>query len=74
MSSNTNLQLQQNRRTKGTALARIDRELKMLESGPLGPTRLAMNISLDFLEQYPDITPEQAGIAAAGYISRTFGA
>lgn len=74
MSNNTNLALQENRRIKGTALARIDRELKMLQSGPLGRTRLEMNIALDFLEQHPDITPEQAGIAAAGYVSRTYGA
>ena len=37
MSSNNNLTVQQSRRIKGQALARIDREQKMLHSGTQGP-------------------------------------
>ena len=35
------------RKLKGRALARIDREQKMLASGPLGAERLVLNIALD---------------------------
>lgn len=73
MSSNTKLTIHQSRRLKGKALARIDREQKMLESGRLGASRLVMNIALDFQEKYPNMTWEEALLAARGYVDRTFG-
>lgn len=73
MSSNNNLTVQQSRRIKGQALARIDREQKMLHSGTQGPKRLVMNIALDFQEKYPSMTDEQAMTAALGYCERTYG-
>lgn len=71
MSEKNDLTISSNRKQKGKALARIDREHKMFESGPLGAQRLVMNIALDFMEKHPFMTWEQALAAAWGYCDRT---
>jgi len=73
MSSNQNLSTLQSRQLKGQSLARIDREQKILNSGPLGSQRLLINIAIDFMEKYPQMTYEQAIIAAFGYCDHTYG-
>ncbi len=59
------------RKLKGQALARIDREQKMLASGPLGPERLVLNIALDYMERHPGMPWSQAVFAAQAYCDRT---
>ena len=59
------------RKLKGRALARIDREQKMLASGPLGTERLVLNIALDYMERHPGMTWSQAVFAAQAYCDRT---
>ncbi|MEN3812050.1 hypothetical protein ABH309_05070 [Chromobacterium piscinae] len=59
------------RKLKGRALARIDREQKMLASGPLGAERLVLNIALDYMERHPGMTWSQAVFAAQTYCDRT---
>jgi len=58
------------RKLKGRALARIDREQKMLASGPLGTERLVLNIALDYMERHPGMTWSQAAFAAQAYCDR----
>lgn len=62
----------QSRKLKGRTLSRIDREHKMLTSGPLGIDRLILNIALDFMEMYPNMTQAEAVFAAKAYCARTF--
>lgn len=58
------------RKLKGRALARLDREQKMLGSGPLGAERLILNIALDYMERHPNMSREQAIFAAQAYCDR----
>lgn len=58
------------RKQKGRALARLDREQKMLSSGTLGTQRLLMNIALDYMEKHPAMNWEQALFAAQAYCDR----
>ncbi len=58
------------RKLKGRALARIDREQKMLASGPLGAERLVLNIALDYMECRPGMPWNQAVFAAQAYCDR----
>lgn len=58
------------RKLKGRALARIDREQKMLASGPLGAERLVLNIALDYMECHPGMPWNQAVFAAQAYCDR----
>lgn len=73
MTTGNNLTLAQPRRAKGKTLSRMDKELDMLNSGPLGIERLVYNVALDFREKHPNMTHEQAMIAALGYCDRTYG-
>lgn len=59
------------RKLKGRSLTRIDREQKMLASGPLGAERLVLNIALDFMERHPGMSWSQAVFAAQAYCDRT---
>ena len=58
------------RKLKGRALARIDREQKMLASGPLGAPRLVLNIALDYMERHPNMPWSEAVFAAQAYCDR----
>ncbi|MBP2872643.1 MULTISPECIES: hypothetical protein [Pseudomonas] len=58
------------RKKKGRALARLDREQKMLESGPLGAERLLLNIAVDYMESHPNMSWDQALFAARAYLNR----
>ena len=58
------------RKLKGRALARIDREQKMLASGPLGAERLVLNIALAYMESRPCMPWNQAVFAAQAYSDR----
>lgn len=60
----------EHRKQKGRALARLDREQKMLSSGPLGAQRLLVNIALDYMEKHPNMNREQALFAAQAYCDR----
>lgn len=71
MSDNTNPSVPADRKLKGRALARIDREQKMINSGPLGAERLFLNVALDFMEKHPGMSWDQALLAAMGYCDRT---
>ena len=73
MSTSTNLTTFQSRKVKGQTLTKIDREQKILNSGPLGSQRLLLNIALDFMEKYPQMTFEQAQRAAFGYCDQIYG-
>jgi len=59
------------RKLKGQILSRFDQEQKMLNSGPLGSDRLIINIALDFMEKYPNMSWSQAIFAAQAYCDRT---
>ncbi len=72
MSQDKNLSVFSSRKHKGQALARIDQERKMLESGSHGVQRLVLNIAVDFIEKYPSMSWEQALAAAWGYCDRTY--
>lgn len=61
------------RKHKGRALARIDREQKMLASGPLGAERLVLNIAVDYMERHPGMSWSQAVFAAQAYCDRAHG-
>lgn len=71
MSDNSNLPVPASRKLKGRALTRIDKEQKMINSGPLGAERLIFNVALDFMEKHPGMPWEQALVAAIGYCDRT---
>ncbi len=71
MSSNTNISIISNRKLKGRALSRIDKEQKVINSGSLGKERLILNVALDFMEKYPEMSKEQALLASMGYCDRT---
>lgn len=71
MSDNTNPSVPVDRKLKGRALARIDREQKMISSGPLGAERLILNVAMDFMEKHPGMSWDQALLAAMGYCDRT---
>lgn len=58
------------RKLKGRTLARIDREQKMLASGPLGAERLVLNIAIDYMERHPGMPLSQAVFAAQAYCDR----
>lgn len=58
------------RKKKGRALAQIDREQKMLGSGPLGSQRLLLNIALDYMERHQGMSFDQALFAAHAYCDR----
>ena len=58
------------RKLKGRALARLDREQKMLASGSLGAERLILNIAMDYMERHPNMSWEQAIFAAQAYFDR----
>lgn len=58
------------RKLKGRTLARIDREQKVLASGPLGAERLILNVALDFMESHPGMSWSQAIFAAQAYCDR----
>lgn len=57
---------------KGRALARIDREQKMLASGPLGAERLVFNIALDYMERHSGMSWSEAVFAAKAYCDRAY--
>lgn len=61
------------RKLKGRALARLDREQKMRVSGPLGDKRLILNIAVDYMEQHPNMTWDEAVFAAQAYCDRAHG-
>jgi hypothetical protein len=71
MSDIKNLPSTNLRKTKGRILARVDAEQKMLNSGPLGASRLIMNIAFDFMEKHPGLTWEEALLGAHAYFDRT---
>ncbi len=58
------------RKLKGRSLVRLDQEQKMLGSGPLGAERLLMNIALDYMERYPDMSWSEAIFGAQAYFDR----
>jgi hypothetical protein len=58
------------RKLKGRSLTRIDREQKMLASGPLGAERLVLNIAVDYMERHPGMPWSNAVFAAQAYCDR----
>jgi hypothetical protein len=58
------------RKKKGQLLKQVDLENRTIESGPLGETRLILNIALDFQEQFPGLSWDDAGKMAIGYYQR----
>ena len=69
----TKLNSQQQRKQKGRNLAKQDRDLKMLNSGPLGAKRLVVNKALDLQEAYPSLNDEDAKKMALGYCILNYG-
>ncbi|RCW75201.1 hypothetical protein DET61_101196 [Marinobacter nauticus] len=59
------------RKNKGQLLKQYDREQKMIDSGPLGVKRLVANIAIDFQEQIPGLSWDDAFKMALGYCQRT---
>jgi hypothetical protein len=68
-----NLDSQQQKKLKGRNLAKQDRDLKMINSGPLGTKRLVMNKALDLQEAYPDLSDNDAQKMALGYCILNYG-
>lgn len=59
------------RKNKGQVLKRYDHERKVINSGPLGDKRLVVNIAIDFQEQIPGLSWDDALKMALGYCQRT---
>jgi hypothetical protein len=68
-----NLDSQQQKKLKGRNLAKQDRDLKMINSGPLCTKRLVMNKALDLQEAYPDLSDNDAQKMALGYCILNYG-
>ncbi|ODQ00620.1 hypothetical protein [Salinivibrio sp. SS2] len=62
------------RKRKGQALKQIDRDLRTIDSGRLGSQRLVINIALDFQEEFPNLSWDDAIKMAIGYYQRIYGA
>ncbi|WP_046018070.1 hypothetical protein [Marinomonas sp. S3726] len=65
--------LKQQRKQKGRNLARHDRDVKMINSGSLGPKRLVMNIAIDLQEMCPELSDQDAQKMALGYCILNYG-
>ncbi|MCK9398326.1 MAG: hypothetical protein M0Q44_22415 [Methylobacter sp.] len=63
----------QQKQHKGKLLKRADEDLKILNSGPLGPKRLLLNRILDLQEKIPGLTDEDAQKMAFAQIILTVG-
>lgn len=69
----TQLNSQQQKKQKGRNLAKQDRDLKMLNSGPLGAKRLVANKAIDLQEMYPNLSDNDAQKMALGYCILNYG-
>lgn len=58
------------RKSKGQVLKQYDRERKVIDSGPRGTQRLLVNIAIDFQEQIPGLSWDDALKMALGYCQR----
>lgn len=65
--------LKKNRKQKGRSLARIDHDLKTINSGPLGIKRLVVNKAIDLQETYPELSDNDAHKMALGYCILNYG-
>lgn len=63
----------QQKKIKGLNLVKQDRDLKMLNSGPLGAKRLVANKAIDLQEMYPEISENDAQKMALGYCILSYG-
>ncbi len=69
----TQFNSQQQRKQKGLNLAKQDRDLKMINSGPLGAKRLVVNKALDLQEMYSELSDDDAQKMALGYCILNYG-